>query len=294
MEPKLPPEIEQQVFLSALSNDAKDRGNLFLVCQRVHQWLAPVTFQVVISTAHRTFPTPLSLINLERYGGYIQHLAVHMAMLDPDVDFTTSDDPKRNQILDNVLRGCPNLVNLWIDGISHTPAQHIISLKHLPTFPLTRLAIDFPVLFDYIRSQPNYQTTSNEESTMIPLFPGITHLHAQKEPFNKAFEADSIRILATHFPNLTHLSLNTWMAYPHVAAIRPILDTCKSLQQLLWWHWRSSTVPSLPLSIDDSRIVPITWYPMEFWQQGAQGKGLDIFAVEDSAWSTSTIRLGSC
>lgn len=220
---------------------------------------------------------PLSRLNFKRYGKYIQHFAINLATLDSyDPDYPTANYSDRDAFLDTVRENFPNLTNFWIEGLSRS--QPLPWLQHLPTFPLTRLAIDFPLLFNYIRS---LQIVPKEGST-TPLFPGITHLHAHREPFNKAYEVESIRILATHFPNLTHLSLNTWMAYPYISGIRRILEVCNKLQQLLWWHSKASPVAPLGLDIEDSRIIPVLWNPIEFWQQGAKGQGLGI-TVEDSA-----------
>ncbi|TFK73862.1 hypothetical protein BDN72DRAFT_834197 [Pluteus cervinus] len=119
--PRLPPELEHQIFELAYAQSRVDQvsNNLFLVAKRVHEWLIPLRFEVVMIHASGQWP-----LILERYGHHVHHF------------HASSSSAKR------LLSFCPNVTNLAI--WTTVTSQDIHNIRSLP---ITYLSINIRELF---------------------------------------------------------------------------------------------------------------------------------------------------
>ncbi|TFK66732.1 hypothetical protein BDN72DRAFT_131193 [Pluteus cervinus] len=159
--PRLPPELEYDIFLLAFHHDSGDAKNLVLVAKRVFDWLIPQRFHIVTLSESGSFPITFNETTYQRYGHHVRHLFIRIWRLG------------------EYLHLFPNVVNLayWIE---YTPT-HLPSLLQLP---LTRLSTaPCPELFQVFSKLTHLDLTSetelhpsNDEIASILYLPRLTHL----------------------------------------------------------------------------------------------------------------------
>ncbi|TFK71473.1 hypothetical protein BDN72DRAFT_436435 [Pluteus cervinus] len=120
--PRLPPEIEYEIFVFAY-HDADSSGRVILlrVAKRVSEWVIPLLYRVIVleqqcpdidpASQFRPFGRYPPISNLRRYGHHVRHLFV----------MNTTLTPFYLEKID-LLSSCPNVTNLafWY-GASLTP-----------------------------------------------------------------------------------------------------------------------------------------------------------------------------
>ncbi|TFK65753.1 hypothetical protein BDN72DRAFT_900448 [Pluteus cervinus] len=299
VEPRLPAELEQIIFTYALGNSLRDATSLFLVARRVHEWLASIVFSVVIQTPTRTFPTKMNQAKLLRYGKHIKHLAIDKTAMKHEYDPEISYYISASEILRRTLPGCVNLVDLALSG-----GKGFSLFPVLPTLPLTHLTIQLSLLLDQLQSHllprlsddvnSGSQTENPSPLVPLPVFPGITHLHAHDGPVFTSFKTDiQTSLLATHFPTLTHMAVTDVHAFHQTNGIRQVLQKCTKLEVLVWWTQTErnhvgkgslSTMDFAPPSIDDpeGRIVRVKCGWVSVWEAAARGRDSEMWDIADA------------
>ncbi|TFK63492.1 hypothetical protein BDN72DRAFT_902366 [Pluteus cervinus] len=83
-EPRLPPELEESVFIQAILHDFSDAFKFTLVAKRVHHWLIPHIFNIVIfHNGRKAFPMKFDLPIFQRYAKHVHHLFLEPMIDDP-------------------------------------------------------------------------------------------------------------------------------------------------------------------------------------------------------------------
>ncbi|TFK61597.1 hypothetical protein BDN72DRAFT_435443 [Pluteus cervinus] len=157
--PKLPLELEHQIFTQALREEVADAKNLCLVAKRVFDWLIPIYYDVVVSPENFA----PGRLRIQRYGHHVHH-------------FHTS----QSRLVD-LLTYCPNVYNLGIWTIVHDrDVETILKL------PVTRLSIGIQ---SFLERTPNFATFCSrithldissrelwDPKDLLPQFPVLTHI----------------------------------------------------------------------------------------------------------------------
>ncbi|TFK61976.1 hypothetical protein BDN72DRAFT_903614 [Pluteus cervinus] len=231
VEARLPPELEQVIFVHAFQNVNQSPSDLFLVARRVREWLVPIAFRVVIFHKHRIFPLKFDrLAQFVSYGSHIKALLLSRFRVGSHLE------PSVPSLID-FLAQCPNITDLalWWES----PPIGLDTLLNLSQ--LTHLSIDIHHLL---------QLDGVSKSTQLSLFPNITHLDTIRSRELDQNEKTFIQ-LAHHFPALTHIAF-LWGSELHA----PILRNCESIRAVVSWRrgdlgldvkWQSP--------IEDDRIV---------------------------------------
>ncbi|TFK73865.1 hypothetical protein BDN72DRAFT_834199 [Pluteus cervinus] len=165
--PRLPPELEREIFTLSLKLQVQNGRNLMLVrvAKRVFDWLIPVYYSVVIGGLD--WPPKCSAALLRRYGHHVRHFHI------------------QNRSLIDLLQYCPNVSNLGIWILSLDPEAEAEAIVNLP---VTRLSIGIQCIFE---KTPKF----------LAFCSNITHLEiSTREPWEPAE-------ILPHFPVLTRLAI---------------------------------------------------------------------------------------
>ncbi|TFK74248.1 hypothetical protein BDN72DRAFT_833579 [Pluteus cervinus] len=179
--PRLPPELEREIFELAARIDRAVCRSLLVVSKRVYLWIEPLLYETIIqdkrSGKEATFPLP------EGKSRYVRNL-----LLGGTVDWSSTDE---------ILRDCPNITNLAV--WCRTTPDCLDIIKNLP---LKRLSANFHAL------------------TPPPPPPLITHLIGPQVGLGLGFgfggaPTFSVETYTTpypfsHFQTLTHLELTNF------------------------------------------------------------------------------------
>ncbi|TFK60359.1 hypothetical protein BDN72DRAFT_850570, partial [Pluteus cervinus] len=220
-DPRLPPELEHKIFLATLQSNFNDVGNLILTAKRVHDWLLPRAFEVVILGGGRDFPVPLTLKKFKKYGPHIRSLSLAR----PGVSIGSHE----SHFLEYISH-CPNITNLLIRtpyfAVKTRPLQDALTV-----LPLTQLIVHVRSILS-IPSRPQ----------LLQLFTNITHLQLYGY-FLPSYTPDSNPPrLRPFFPNLTHLSLFYEQDYENT---RLAVQGWNELRLVVLWY--PTTYPEIPL-----------------------------------------------
>ncbi|KAJ7184687.1 hypothetical protein C8R46DRAFT_1208866 [Mycena filopes] len=242
MNPAFPPELEQYIFEITGRLYPAMIPTLLLVARRIQIWIEPLLYEVIwplrpsraraVLAAMATKPAP--------FFQNVRHL-----FLDFPSPFTVED-------AHNLIRICPNLVNLAVVG----PYSHPALLPILSGLHLRRLAMCSTL---FARDAIDFHH---------PIFASITHL-------DLIDVNESVHAGLPLLPALTHLCVNADFA---VDAMHTLLADC-TLLKLLVNVWprsmaddaeeRANTIP-----FKDPRLVVYVytdyWHD---WEAGAQGRG---------------------
>ncbi|TFK65224.1 hypothetical protein BDN72DRAFT_900892 [Pluteus cervinus] len=244
-EPRLPPELEEKIFIQAIDHNFSDVPNMILVAKRVYHWLIPHIFNVVLLHEDKSFPVKFNLPTFQRYAKHIQHLSL--------------DDPivvKHLALFTNVT----NLV-LWQE---HGPPE----LEILLTFNhLTHLSIN-------IHSKPS--------ATYFSLFSKVTHLDLVSACSNWSLAHALIKFpLLTHLCVLTAIKtdvLKLFLDRNRCRNLKVVILWGSNGTQ------KKTFVPEKArenLPVEDERFLNVLCQGMvEDWKTGARG-GDDMWRVAD-------------
>ncbi|TFK64966.1 hypothetical protein BDN72DRAFT_881216 [Pluteus cervinus] len=217
-EPRLPPELEAEIFAYAASMGDQTATVLMRVAKRVRDWITPILYGVV------TFQTPVQLeafpTHEVQYAEHVQHLLIMAGV--PIADEPTLSFITKSKRVYNVA--------IWT---TEYPDQLIDILQ---TLPIRRLSL----------AAPRWFPSSNTDSTRpwkLTSFQHLTHLElvCAVDKWEEVVELSDL-------PNLTHLNWNVPYYYEVVAGS---LTNCSKVEVLLL----SSLSEPPPLQIDDDRIV---------------------------------------
>ncbi|TFK69489.1 hypothetical protein BDN72DRAFT_840344 [Pluteus cervinus] len=247
-EPRLPLEIEYEIFVLAFYNDTKRQTTLLRVAKRVSEWLIPLLYNVITvyprSPEYR-HPPPTAL---RRYGHHTHHIC-----------FRASDSS-------SFLPLCPNAYNVafWFHS---TPSPGVFNL------PVTRLTFDdFGFLMDELDSDP-------ENTQLTKWCSNITHLTVA-EAFTK-----TERKYLVHFSALEYLMILEWYDNGSLGETIKHLPRLKVAVRLLGSvsdNEKTQVVgySKLDEEYQDIRIIRMDALFMADWVRGAQGLG-DVFDMAE-------------
>ncbi|TFK58092.1 hypothetical protein BDN72DRAFT_916722 [Pluteus cervinus] len=172
--PRLPPELEKEIFTLSLRQQNTDAQNLLLVAKRFFDWLIPIYYEVVMITRYKDsgkWPPGIEAERLKQYGHHVRHFLI----LDKKSDV-------------KLLSHCPNVFNLAMRAV--IPESEMETILGLP---VTRLSIKITPFFQ-------------ETPQCLAFVSRITHLDlvipTQWEPKDVLPHFHVLTHLAS-FPNLT-------------------------------------------------------------------------------------------
>ncbi|KAJ7289534.1 hypothetical protein C8J57DRAFT_432903 [Mycena rebaudengoi] len=252
----LPSELERAVFEAAALLDHENIPKLLLVAHRVHTWLKPFLYRVLVyhdwdEALHRMPPIE-STVLIEKH---LRHLAIHAT-------------PSTSPDLRTILASCT--------GVQNLACYSKLDPSYMPFFePMRprRLVFNAAGLFS---GTPDFSH---------PMFGNITHLGLMDDTFS-SFNEDSWKQLSA-LPCLTHISFDCDMEDIPAEALRMILHQTTHLQALILILVRgvySEEVWDTDLT-DDPRFVVTEWAEgaeyVEDFVCGAWG-GADIWVRVDN------------
>ncbi|TFK65215.1 hypothetical protein BDN72DRAFT_962671 [Pluteus cervinus] len=271
-EPRLPPELEEKVFIQAIDHNFSDVPNIILVAKRVHHWyhpdlsiprpcncaynnhfrLMPHIFNIVLLHEDPPFPMKFSLPTFQRYGKHVQHLSLDGPVV------------KHLALFTNIT----NLV-LW-DEYEPSELEILLTFNHLTHLSIT------------IHNEPN--------AIHFSLFSKVTHLDLVSGCIDWSLAHALIK-----FPLLTHLSI---LRAIDKDVLKLFLDRnrCRNLKVVILWRpTRTPKKTCVPeeardhLPVEDERLINVLCQDvMEDWKNGARGED-DMWRVADRylAWAHS-------
>ncbi|KAJ6493186.1 hypothetical protein C8R45DRAFT_1136197 [Mycena sanguinolenta] len=240
--PRLPPELERQIFELTANSHPKAIPTLLLVAHRVKIWLEPILYSVVVFSkpipGHVLFDPehPSFTMRSTAVSRYIKKLCISYA-----------EFPRRS--LDPILVNGSAVQDLALVG------AHSGLAPFLSRMPLRRLSTELaylfrPACFDFTH----------------PLFSRITHLELTDDLEIARWE--DWRGLTT-IPNLTHLA---FLMQKSLLIFQNILTACPGLQVLIFLYFYSNPGSGLWSLAHDARFVCIrgpSFYTD--WETGARG-----------------------
>ncbi|TFK63188.1 hypothetical protein BDN72DRAFT_902610 [Pluteus cervinus] len=251
--PRLPPELECGIFMTAFQADFNDVKNLALVAKRVHDWILPKAVEVVILSSQRKFPMVFDLEKFEKYGPHVRSLFITQTGLGENAD---------EHLVIKYIALCPNLTNLalWCFASPHLSDS-------LAILPLTRLWINLQLLL----SDP-------PSPKLLKLFANITHLRVIDSPFPLGTSDGDSLSLRGLFPSLTHISF----LFTQADLRLKVLSGWDKLRVVVVWEPDEAIFLSDEIYVEirsDIRplSVAIVCDTISGWEDGARDRGPDIW-----------------
>ncbi|TFK66097.1 hypothetical protein BDN72DRAFT_880491 [Pluteus cervinus] len=242
--PRLPPELEHDIFLLAFRSNNKEGRNLIFVAKRVFDWLIPHIFNIVRLDKARPLPTKFNESVYKRHGKHTRHLFIEAGY-------------------GRYLNLFPNVIDLafWADCSGQA---YISSLLQLP---LTRISITpSPSLFQIFSKVTHLDLLTHFSlfdadsfaSIVQPLvyLPNLTHLCVLPE---MSAELVELFLDRTRCPALKVMIF--W---------GPSEGELAELDEDDWSEYKGN----------DSRIVRVKCNPRRDWELGARG-GVDMWIFVD-------------
>ncbi|KAJ7694377.1 hypothetical protein B0H17DRAFT_1057510 [Mycena rosella] len=259
LEPRLPPELEREIFRTTAFLHPGRIPTLLLVAQRVKIWVEPFLYQIVVFTPGALFDGVLSSIKpftsmqfrpatrtkpRSFFRDHVRHLCIGLQ------DLPAED-------VEEVLSSCSDVTNLLL-FVDLDPRLFDLVAR----MPLQRLCTDLRGLF------------AEGIDLTHPLFTNITHF----DIIDSTASMEDWAGLAL-LPSLTHLAFNDDES---LHAFRGALENCKSLLVLVVLCHPSN--PELSTFASDVRFVVVRSASMRYrqdWQRGARG-GTDYWRTAES------------
>ncbi|KAF7289555.1 hypothetical protein MKEN_01504300 [Mycena kentingensis (nom. inval.)] len=245
-DPRLPPELEREIFELLAYNCAPMRYPLLLVARRVFAWIEPTLYETLVFRA----------TNLAVHADTIVNICATERVDDPD--FLARH--VRRIVFDNASSAMYRL-----DTYPHT--THIaIAQSHY-----TAVLVDLLLKVKNIRHLVLYHTTLGEHRRVLPALVHLTHL-SLLEPF------DTMTAFCSALPALTHLSVHLHGNGDHEwKEFQPLLDLAAPgprLSQLVILDFiGAKSIPimalRIPAGLRDSRLVLTYW--MDFFEGVVDG-----------------------
>ncbi|TFK62858.1 hypothetical protein BDN72DRAFT_964290 [Pluteus cervinus] len=251
--PRLPPEIEYEIFVMAFECGGKDRTALLRIAKRVRNWLIPLIYSaIVVGFNFKAGPT---LSALQKYGHHVQHIFAYRY-------------PSENE-QSALFMYCPNIWNLgfWCSG---SLSEAVYKLKGL-----RRLALDVLGTFAPLREEG----ADDAVPSSVPIdtqrkawFSNITHLVVWEIPT----VASSTPL--DRLPNLTHFMI---LSSTRLDVLQHILQSYPKLKVVVWLSVHVTDENKVfvldPHSddapkIDDKRLITMDARFPDNWMKAAKGE----------------------
>ncbi|KAJ7022211.1 hypothetical protein C8F04DRAFT_1138604 [Mycena alexandri] len=240
-QPRLPAELEREIFETAASMYSHSIPRLLRVARRVLTWIEPLLFRVVrVQKQHRHLLDAL----LKKSPEFCCDAVRHLALLDPPAEYSMDEAI-------HLLQCCKRVTNLSFGG-SFTPDPTLIPavlgmrLRHLSVH-LKHLTSDLT----------------------HPIFSSVTHLAIfDLEGNDQATLCAQIHTL----PNLTHLSF--FVHLPPANTVIAVLARCQGLEVFLVLspNVDFARTVSPAFYLHDIRFVVGTYVDYwDDWEAGAKG-----------------------
>ncbi|TFK66750.1 hypothetical protein BDN72DRAFT_961533 [Pluteus cervinus] len=167
--PRLPPELEFDIFLLTFQGNNKEAKNLILVAKRVFDWLIPHIFNIVRLDEVRPLPTKFNESAYIRYRKHTHHLFIessssreYLPLFPNVVDLAFWADVNQNDV--------PLLLQLPLTRISVAPSPGLFQIfskvTHLDL--LTPLSIDEDLT--YLPKLTHLSILPNTSAEMVEFF----------------------------------------------------------------------------------------------------------------------------
>ncbi|TFK65759.1 hypothetical protein BDN72DRAFT_860418 [Pluteus cervinus] len=275
-DPRLPLELEREIFIYAILSDIQDPTNLFLVAKRVREWLFPIAFKIVIVCPRRFFPVPfLELSSYQQYGSYVQFLLLS------DVNSVSDNFKPLMPIFNECLAQCPNITDLglWCND----PPVTLESLINLSA--LSRLSMDAHHLHKLFQSLDPIPETERE-ATGIALFPRITQLNMLRTLWMPSPDCELfVGALGYHFPRITHFAHSHYLwNLENTGLLELVLRKFKKLKVFVLWKQAYNELAvdrEFVLSVKDERIVTMLTIWEKDWEREVRGTGMGMWMLAD-------------
>ncbi|KAJ7614897.1 hypothetical protein FB45DRAFT_1064529 [Roridomyces roridus] len=268
--PRIPPELEREIFEILASVDPDSVSQLILVAQRVKIWVEKYLYPIIIlsygeSNTRGGYPfhdsLSQSLSRFNRISPSILENAVYHLFL----------DGVGTHRAHSVLSSCKAVRDLWIN------CAHSSLLDLAGELRLQRLQCD-PLLF--FRSQRNIDFGH-------PIFSHITHLELFFD--SGAHNQEVITSVWTGLAVIPHLTHVAFSESRFLSTVAPqLLKTCGSLRVLIFLPTNvdlDAHVPNIPHLAEDVRFVQIIVSPqfsfLDDWKRGALG-GRDYWSQAEA------------
>ncbi|KAJ7622036.1 hypothetical protein FB45DRAFT_926852 [Roridomyces roridus] len=252
LDPKLPPELEKEIFEVAAYHLPATIPAMMLTAWRVKVWVEPILFRVVllvdpsnnINDHHglnqrNTYPLPddSNLSRISSTPPTVLRDSVHHLYLD-----RVSHD-----VAELVLSSCQNVHDLWLYLWDYSSV-----LDFVGSLPLRRLYCCLEDLFQ-----------SEDVDFTHPIFAQLTHL----ELFPAAIPTQAVCNGLALIPNLTHLAVTD---QDFLEFIPDLLQSCKSLRVVILLAENPLDLPELEEHQIHERLVlmPCKYYTKD-WHMSA-------------------------
>ncbi|KAJ7634398.1 hypothetical protein FB45DRAFT_1056452 [Roridomyces roridus] len=250
-EPRLPTDIEREVFETVALIFPSMIPTLLLVARRVLIWTEPLLYRVLgdpRGQSYKSLATALLATSRSKPPSFL-HKSVRHLFLDMSSEWTDEEALQ-------VLRLCTGLVNL----LALPPYSNPRLLPILGVLHLRRLSTSLETLFG----------NRAEIDLRHPLFSSLTHL----DIFDEGIASNSLHVQGLcALPALTHLCLNNDVPW---GAVKDLLAGCRSLSVFvnLWAYIRfdrAKAVARSPPVTDVRFVVAVFADYWTDWETGAYG-----------------------
>ncbi|KAJ7762968.1 hypothetical protein B0H16DRAFT_1528355 [Mycena metata] len=258
MDPRLPPELERQIFEAVALAHRFMIPTLLRVARRTHVWIEPLLYRVLgpnFRMAGDMFRAIRVFLNTKPprfFSDAVRHL--HL----PPASHLTQGQARRLVSLSD------HLVNFAASGFSSEPGL----LPLLARLRLRHLSISLGLMFSVTGASQSIDFRHQ-------LFNSVTHLSVYDGP------DDFIYVGIPTLPALTHLSMKKTVLG---GALRTLLTKCTRLQVFVsvWPSAESRSVRSLAVSSPDPRFVMVAFDDYwGDWQAGAEGR-MDLWVMAEN------------
>ncbi|KAJ7848400.1 hypothetical protein B0H13DRAFT_2361897 [Mycena leptocephala] len=242
MDPRLPPELEHQIFEIA-AHEFPEMIPIFLrVARRIQFWIEPLLYQVILAAGINAASTNAVLAAMDSRPRTVFNAVRHLYI---DSSANLSQDQSQR-----LLGLCENVVNLALVGNVAEPSI----LPILAGMRLRQLSVSLHSLF----GGPDTVDLNR------PLFISITHLKL----FVDNIEHSRVSSHLSALPALTHLCLMDKVAWE---VLRDILSTCKPLEVLvnMWATRNGATRRRLVFAFSRPFADFVFDFALEWFRQGA-------------------------
>ncbi|KAK7028720.1 hypothetical protein R3P38DRAFT_2704579 [Favolaschia claudopus] len=262
MMPLLPLDLEREVFETAAIRDRAGIPILLRVCRRVHSWIEPLLYRVILITDFYPDSDSPEFAALCATSATFKKRAVRHLFL----EYPPHDDELRTAA-QNFLCQLPAIESLVLDGDLCTDVLEIMDKMRLQKLNIR---------------VPSFSLSSWARSTLSrPLFHSVIHLELYRDQDHIPTCWDDWTALAS-LSVLTHLCLDDKLA---AQIVKPTLGNCKQLEVVIWALWdgtRNAVYDAQNLSVTDCRLVVMDMPIFEDdWEEGARF-GKDFWVRADA------------
>ncbi|KAF7296357.1 Zn(2)-C6 fungal-type domain-containing protein [Mycena chlorophos] len=238
-EPRLPPELERDIFELAADTSDESMAALLYVARRTHLWIEPLVYRDIHVNATRRFASFLAATKSKPASFFAQHVSrlfLHVTISQPVEDVCEA------------LKLCTGVTR--IAGVG--PVVIPIMKTFITGMQLERIGLFLTHIFPRLGDYPNPAGDAIDLS--LPCFQSLTHFDVFDYLY-KSEEADPYVAKLCALPALTHLAMNDVVPW---TAIETLLAQCKLLKVLivLWSGSRKEGVErAREMPFEDDRFV---------------------------------------